>query len=237
MLSQKSAIRFINKNGILLVFPVNNQKEPNSLWREFFPRSKMKWEWNESGDNRVGDMWLLMKKLSDCREVVYSKWYKGRATFFSRELFTALLKTMNEKPYLLQTLSRTSQNLLDTLESDSPLSTKELKKMTDLQGKYNEAEYSRGLKDLFSKLLVIAYGEVEDGAFPSLAVGSTKNIYEDLWTEAQSLSLDQAQSTIKKYMPEGSLTEKFLTRVLKTADLTDEEVSAIESVRHSQGSF
>ena len=73
-MNQKSAVVKINKNGILLVFPVNNQKQPISLWSEFFPRSKMRWEWDELGDNRVGQLWSLMKKLSDCGEVVYSKW-------------------------------------------------------------------------------------------------------------------------------------------------------------------
>ena len=101
-MNQRSAISKINKAGILLVFPIKNNKEPDSLWRQFFPRKKMIWEWSEDGEEGVADLWHLMKRLSDCRKVIYSKWYQGRATFFSIELFTALLALQNaEAPALL----------------------------------------------------------------------------------------------------------------------------------------
>ena len=99
MMNQKSAISKINKKGVLLVFPINNKPESvslPSLWSEFFPKTKMKWEWDEKGDNYVFELWSLMKHLSASGEVVYSKWYQGRATFFSKELFTAML-CLNQK--------------------------------------------------------------------------------------------------------------------------------------------
>ena len=126
-MNQKSAVKKINDCGALLVFPINNNKVPASLWSEFYPRTKMRWEWDDGGDNKVGDLWFLMKKLSDSRLVVYSKWYQGRATFFSRELFTALLK--NTKPdYTGMTLSPVAKQLYECLEEDSPLSTARLTK-------------------------------------------------------------------------------------------------------------
>jgi hypothetical protein len=88
----RNAVSRIQKHGALLVFPINNRIEPHSLWAEFFPKTKMVWDWNEDADQRVSRMWQLMKQLSDCREVVYSKWYQGRATFFSPELFAAVLQ-------------------------------------------------------------------------------------------------------------------------------------------------
>lgn len=174
----------------------------------------MIWEWNEDSDDRIGDMWLLMKKLSDSRDVVYSKWYQGRATFFSRDLFRALLALYLPEDQV--PLARTSMNLLECLESDSPLSTKQLKKLTDLQGRDNESEYNRGLKTLFQKFLIVGFGEVEDGAFPSLAVGATRILYEDLWIESRELSPKEAQVTVNKYMPLGSLTRKFLDKNLSS---------------------
>jgi len=222
-MNQRSAISKINKNGLLLVFPMNNQKEPSSLWREFFPRTPLRWEWDEDGDNRVGEMWHLMKDLSDCRKVVYSKWYKGRATFFSREVFVASLRVLQNQSDLTGNLSRTSKNLLETLESDSPLSTKELKKLNELQGKFNEPEYNKSLKPLFSRLLVVGFGEVDDGAFPALALGSTKILYEDLWLESQSLKLSQAQQTLDKAMPLGSSFRKFFDKILQELPEMDTE--------------
>ena len=208
----KKAIETINQKGILLVFPVNNNKEPLSLWSQFYPRSKMEWNWDNDGDNRVGEMWGLMKKLSDCREVVYSKWYQGRATFFSKKLFTALLRIRQVQLCNQLELSRTSLQLLEILESDSPLSTKQLKKLAELQGKDNEKFYQRGMKQLFKNFHIVAFGEVDDGAFPSLAIGSTKNLYEELWVEAQELKLEKAWETINLFMPEGQLFRKYLEK-------------------------
>jgi hypothetical protein len=218
--SMQKAISVINTQGVLLVFPVNNKKEPKSLWSEFFPRTKMVWEWDEDGDERVSKMWMLMKKLSDCRDVVYSKWFQGRATFFSRELFTAMLAL--RMPLLDDTkeLSRTARQLLEALEQDSPLSTKELKLQTELRGKENESAYNRALKELFQQLLVVGFGEVDDGAFPSLAIGSTRVLYEDLWESAKTLSIAEAESAIARWMPESSPFERAWRKSLQPTDLT-----------------
>jgi hypothetical protein len=208
----KKAIEVINKNGILLVFPINNQKEPDSLWSQFYPRSKMDWSWDENGDDRVAKMWALMKRLSDCREVIYSKWYQGRATFFSKKLFTALLCFRKDELESNSKLSRTSLQILEILESDSPLSTKQLKKMAELQGRDNEKFYHRAMKQLFNDFHIVAFGEVDDGAFPSLATGSTKNLYEDLWIDAKKMSLLEAVKIIDQFMPHAKHFRKYLEK-------------------------
>ena len=71
-MNQKTAINKIIKQGVLLVFPLNNQKEPRSLWSEFHPRKKMNWVWDETSGAEVGELWWLMKKLSANSQVVYS---------------------------------------------------------------------------------------------------------------------------------------------------------------------
>jgi hypothetical protein len=214
----KRAIKTIDRHGVLLVFPINNKKEPHSLWAATYPRTKLRWEWDDNGDNKVFKMWQLMKRLSDCRKVVYSKWYQGRATFFSRKLFTAMLCLLIQKSPerdLTANLPATSRDLLDLLESDSPLSTKELKKAAGMQGKFNAAIYNRSLKNLFSRLLAVAFGEVDDGAFPSLAVGATKTLYEELWLEAQQMDNAQAQAIVDKFMPVESPFRNFFERTRK----------------------
>lgn len=208
----KKAIDLINKKGILLVFPINNRKEPDSLWSQFYPRSKMDWSWDEDGDDRVAKMWALMKRLSDCREVVYSKWYQGRATFFSKKLFTALLCLRKNDLQLNFKLSRTALQILEILESDSPLSTKQLKKIAELQGRDNERFYQRAMKELFKDFHIVAFGEVDDGAFPSLATGATKNLFEDLWADAQKMDLAEAMKVIDQFMPHGQLVRKYLEK-------------------------
>jgi hypothetical protein len=195
------AVNRIRQRGVLLVFPINNRKEPRSLWSEFFPGTKMVWDWNEDGDMRVAEMWQLMKLLSDSREVVYSKWYQGRATFFSRELFAAMLAARRRAFDFRRGLSSAAETLLEVLENNSPLSTKELKRATDLQGRFNESAYSRAMKELFSRFLIVGFGEVEDGAFPSAAVGATELLFSDLWSQAEGMSPAKAAAMVERFMP------------------------------------
>jgi hypothetical protein len=189
----------------LLVFPIANREQPHSLWSEFFPKIRMVWEWDEEGDHRVWHMWQLMKQLSDCGDVVYSKWYQGRATFFSHELFTAMLSLRRVHQMPRHQLSEAARILFEVLENNSPLSTKQLKELTDLRGRVNEAAYSRGMKELFRALLIVGFGEVEDGAFPSLAVGATELLFEDLWKDSARMSVASAKRTLDCFMPEHSL--------------------------------
>jgi hypothetical protein len=182
----------------------------------------MRWDWDESGDNSVFDMWSLMKKLSDCGDVVYSKWYRGRATFFSKTLFKALIRLSLDYFSNPGRLSSASRHLLDTLEQDSPLSTKQLKALCELQGKDNARIYDRAMKELFTHFLVVGYGEVDDGAFPSLAVAATKTMFEDLFNEAKDMSKEQAEEIIENHMPTGSLIRKYYEKYRQQASLENE---------------
>jgi hypothetical protein len=213
-----AAISHIEKHGALLVFPINNQELPKSLWAEFYPRTAMIWDWNEDGDYKVARMWQLMKQLSDCRKVVYSKWYQGRATFFSRDLFAAMLCLAGTTRVPRHELSMTARTLFEVLENNSPLSTKQLKALTELQGKRNEAAYSRGMKELFTRFLIVGFGEVEDGAFPSLAVGATELLFEELWREGADMSPRNASALIDAFMPAGSHFRKFLQKTVRLSE-------------------
>ena len=175
----------------------------------------MVWDWNDEGDEHVWKMWQLMKQLSDCREVVYSKWYQGRATFFSPELFTVMLATRRSHQIARHELSETAHVLFEVLENNSPLSTKQLKEFTDLRGRANEAAYSRGMKELFQNLMIVGFGEVDDGAFPSLAVGATELLFEDLWRDGRELSKESASRTLNRLMPLGSLFRRQFDKTLK----------------------
>ena len=89
-LNLRTAVGHIEKYGILLVYPIAGKSDPASLWSVAYPRSKMRWEWDDNGDDRVARLWHLREELSRSKKVVYAKWLNGRATFFSREVFAAL---------------------------------------------------------------------------------------------------------------------------------------------------
>jgi hypothetical protein len=214
-LNAKSAVQAINKNGCLLVFPLNNRPEPKSIWSSLFPRSKMKWEWDQDGDTRVHDLWNLREQLSRSRKVIYSKWYQGRATFFSPEVFVNLMSYLgssevNSKENIL---SHESRGALEILEMDSPLSTKMLKAACELEGRLLEPTYNRALKPLWQKLLIVGFGEFEDSSFPSLGIGATKTLFEELWEEGQTIPKPKAAAFLNEKLGEQNPFLKFANKI------------------------
>ncbi|MGE4134011.1 MAG: hypothetical protein AB7F86_20410 [Bdellovibrionales bacterium] len=207
------AISHINKNGVLLVFPLKGRADVPSLWKAFHPRTPMRWEWTDDADDKVVRMWQLMKELSFKTDIVYSKWFQGRATFFSRDLFVALLRWRLDHSQALASPPQGVRAIAETLRESSPLSTKELKAATDLQGASLASIYGKALSWLFTRFEVVGCGERDDGAFPSLLIGASELIFEDLWEEARSLPSAEALARIDHFMPASSPFRRSLDRV------------------------
>jgi hypothetical protein len=229
LMSSKSAIGAINRAGALLVFPMDNRKIPESIWSHFFPRKPMRWDWDESHDSSVGDLWHLRAELSTTRKVVYTKWFRGRATYFSFELFSALLRSLNPVD-AYSGLGQDARKILNILEGESPLSTKEIKRLSGLEGRASETTYGRAMKELWSRCLVVAYGEVEDSSFPSLAVGATRVLFEDLWQKAWRLEAKDAHQQITDILPEQNLFYRHYLK-LKTSGMPSVKRAKRPSVR------
>lgn len=225
-----TAVKHVNRKGILLVFPHENRKEPPSLWYEFFPRTKMRWEWDESGDNRVGELWHLRERLSLSRKVIYGKWYRGKATAMAFDVFKAILRIANPDLPEVRGLSWQAREILDLLEEDSPLSTKQIKRMSGLQGRESETLYTRALRELWSRNLIVAFGEVDEGAFPSLAMGATRVLFEDLWNEACGMSMEEAEDLIARRIESGSSFGKYLKSLRKQWTKLQESTQGTEDV-------
>ncbi len=187
-------IAAIERRGILLVYPLANRDEPRSLWSELHPRTPMRWSWDASADVRVAQMWRRRETLARSLDVVYAKWFRGRATFFSKPVFRAILATLAVEGGLEAGLSRDARALLDLLMDDSPQSTKVLRANADMQGRANEPAYTRALKELWSRLLIVGVGEVPDGAFPSLQMSATRLRFEDLWPDGLPPKPDDARA-------------------------------------------
>lgn len=202
------AIRIVDRLGISLVYPIDNKAEPRSLWSELYPKSKMEWAWDEGADPRVADLWHLRERLARSHDVAYAKWFRGRATFFSLPVFHAMLGRLAGTGDVFAGLPREALDILALLRERSPLSTKEIRAMADLRGKQQEAVFTHAMKALWSRLLVVGTGEVEDGAFPSLAVGATELLFEDLWNargdvpEDASRRLDEVLAQTPAYTRE-----------------------------------
>lgn len=193
VMNRAKAISHIQKHGILVVFPMQNQKLPLSLWSCFFPRTPMRWEWDETGDNRVAELWHLREQLSSSGKVVYAKWFKNRATVFSPDAFRWARSVLAASSGFKR-LSADAKLVLEIINDNSPLSSKELKKEGKRAGLTNP-QIEKALKELWQRLMIVGFGEVDDGAFPSLAVGAVDQLFEE-WSEA-ALDLDPEESRIQ----------------------------------------
>jgi hypothetical protein len=216
-LDRKRALKFIEKNRIVLTFPEDNRAEPANLWSCFHPRKKMRWEWDTGGDDSVADLWIFREALSRSRKTVYAKWYRGKATFIDKDFLPHLLAALGihhleDEQY--RGISRTAQEILEALLESSPLSTKQLKKLTGLQGRDFEAEYTKALKELWSRLWIVGWGEKDDGAFPSLNMGATRHFFEVEWAKALTLDPLQSRKRVLDELSEHKKMQRFLERLL-----------------------
>lgn len=197
------AIGAIEDQGFLLTFPIKNRPEPHSLWTSLYPGSEMNWNWDYDADNRVVSLWQLREQLAKSLQVVYGKFYKNRATFFSKSVFVNLLclsmKLEEDQSLSLERFSNEARLILEVLEMDSPLSTKQLRKATELQGKFFERSFIKGTQELWNSFLICGVGEIDDGAFPSLAYAATKTYFEDLYQQAISKTPEQAFEELLSY--------------------------------------
>ena len=210
---KRKAAEAIERRGALLVYPLSNRKEPGSLWSELFPRSHMRWAWDEGGDARVADLWIAREQLSRSRTVVYAKWFQGRATFFSRTVFAHLLAYLGSHQAAQDGLSPDSREVLDLLLNDSPLSTKQLKAAANMEGRLMESTYNQASKPLWNRLLLVGFGEFDDSSFASLGVGATAALFEDLWNESESISPLEAEAFLKRKWGEENPFFRFAKRI------------------------
>jgi hypothetical protein len=218
-LTEAQALRAIEKHGILLTFPIDNRPQPDSLWSAHYP-DKMRWEWDETGDDRVAQLWHLRTQLSESRKVVYAKWYQGRATFFSRKVFAQMLAVLgtsrHDNAMSVPGLLPEARQILELLEMNSPQSTKMIKAAADLRGQFFERTYERSMKQLWAGLRIVGFGEFEDGAFPSLGIGATHTLFEDLWAESKKIDPVQALDSIEEVLGPTSLFLKHLLKVSRS---------------------
>lgn len=209
--SEARAIAAIERHGALLVYPIANREQPRSLWSVLYPGVDMRWAWDEGADPRVVSLWHLRERIARSRAVPYGKWYRGRAVFFSRELFAALLALVRSQPIHL---SPEAREILSLVEEDSPQSSKALRQAAGLRGRLGERVWTKEMKTLWEHLLIVGTGELDDGAFPSLLVGATRWIFEDMW-EAAALGLSSEQrAVIERHMPASSPFGKYLRQTI-----------------------
>lgn len=182
-----STIAAIERHHAVLVYPVANRHDPLSLWEVLYPGEPMRWAWDASADDRVVALWHLRERIARSERVVYGKLLGGRATFLSSALARAVLATLRDAGDLRSGLSPASLAVLEVLSDNSPEPTRRLREAAGLAGRAQESAFQRAMRPLWERLLVVGVGEVDEGGFPSLAVGATQLLRESLWNEASTV--------------------------------------------------
>lgn len=212
------AIQAIDQHGLLLVYPLKNKRFPASIWSVLYPRTEMVWSWDEDSDGRVGKVWMLKEELSKSREVVYGKWFKGRATFFSKECFVWMRAMLREIPLK----NPDARRMKELLEMDSPLSTKQLRAELELQGRSFERQFVRAARDLWERLDIVGFGEIQDSSFPSMAFAAAPLIFEDECRESEQISAEFAEKALLAKLGPDSEFLKYAQKLRKNAGIRGE---------------
>lgn len=196
---KKKVLKTLEEVGCLFVYP-NKEKRVAvpSIWDVLYPNLEMVWDWSDEAHSAVATVWRFREALSRSGDAVYTKWYKGRALFFSKQAFVALAQFLNS-PRLIESLPREAAEIWELLNESSPQSSKELRENAGFRGKPFESLYQKSLKTLFERLLIVGYGEVDDGAFPSLSLGATPLMFEELWKDIQKKQ--NPKSPLKGILP------------------------------------
>lgn len=174
----------------------------------------MKWDWSEDADPRVVDIWHLKDELCFGQDVVYAKWFRGRATFFSKEIFVPVLCLLETTQVDEIHRSTHATDIYEELLDSSPQTPKLVRQAVDLSGSQNRSDYEKAVKLLWEQLLIVGTGEVDEGQFPALAMGATKHIFEELWHEARSMDPLDASHQCRDLLRADSPFYKFLNRMM-----------------------
>jgi len=211
----RKALAAINERHVQLVYPIQNAREPRSLWHSLHPGSAMRWDWSEDADQRVVDLWQLKDDLCLGREVVYAKWFRGRATFFSRASFVPILALLGTTRAEALRRNATASRQYEELQDNSPQTPRRLQQADKMTGSHYRGDYKRGVKLLWEQLVIVGTGEVDEGQFPALAMGATRHILEDLWEEADGMEPRDAEARCRRLLPAASPFSRFLDRLMR----------------------
>jgi uncharacterized protein YcaQ len=130
--SPNQGLAFINKYGMVTLFPVKGKQFP-SLYRAI----------QGSREEKLDRTWTWGDELAQAKRIHYGKLVHRQVTLVSLEMFPYLLRVARERQ-----LSPTAQRMLGHLRQHGQTSTTRLREALDLAGKAQKGEFSRALDEL-----------------------------------------------------------------------------------------
>jgi len=132
--TEKEALGFIEKYGLVTLFPVRGTKFP-SLYGSTA---------KESREERFRKAWDWADNLAQEKKIFYGKLVRGQVTLISLEIFPYVYKLR----HLKGDIGEIAENMLDLLRRHGASSTTKLRKQLHLMGKEQKRLFTRALNQL-----------------------------------------------------------------------------------------
>ena len=131
--SEEEALRFINKYGIVTLFPIRGLSFPN-LYQATHGKDR---------EERFHKAWQWADALSEKKKIHYGKLVRKQVTLVSLEMFPFLYRICGRRK-----LSETAQRILEFLKQKGAKSTTLLKRNLNLKGKTKKHEFTKAMDEL-----------------------------------------------------------------------------------------
>jgi hypothetical protein len=131
--TEEEALDFINKYGIVTLFPIKDFKFPN-LYQATAGKDK---------DEKFEKSWQWADNLAEKKKIHYGKLVRKQVTLISLEMFPYLYRLYGKRR-----LSETAQRILGFLKQNGATSTTLLKKNLNLTGKANKHKFMKAMDEL-----------------------------------------------------------------------------------------
>ena len=197
------AVKFIDAAGYCLLFPIKKTALP-SLYYAMARRAPLDW------DAYGAKLWEWKDNFPRRRRAFYSKYFRGRGTFISLKLLphflamegTGAVETDHARMYAGGRISADAVAIWETLDTQGPLATLELRHACKMDSKAGNKRYKRAMLELSRALVVVHFGaEQETGAWASSRFELTARAFPKQAAAARSIAPEDARATIAaKYL-------------------------------------
>jgi len=131
--TDKEALSFVNKYGVVTLFPIRGWRFPN-LYQAVVGQHKAA---------KLPKMWLWADSLSEKKRMHYGKLVRNQSTLLSLEMFPCFYRM-----YGRQKVGDTAQKILEFLKRHGATSTTILKRHLNLTGKANRSKFAKAIDEL-----------------------------------------------------------------------------------------
>ena len=194
------AVRFIDAVGFCLLFPVKNVLLP-SLYYAMTRRIPITW------DKYTVKLWEWKDELPRRRRALYTKYFRGRGTFFSRAMLANFLALRggsariagHETFYSAGKVSHDARTLWQTLAEHGPLATLELRHACKLDSKAGNTRFKKAILELQCLLVVTHFGaEQETAAWASNRLELVARAFPEEAQQCRGITPAAARAAIAK---------------------------------------